>query len=74
MSAERDLPVGAMQLIDPLALPEPWCWVIWYWLHRHPERVFLPEPDERGTYLLSWDDLRDILVAAGVLSSICTML
>lgn len=55
--------------IDPMSLPDPWCWVIWHWLHHHPDRVFLPQLDAPDRYLLSWDDLRDVMVGAGLLSA-----
>ena len=61
--------VARVGLIDPWSLPDPWCCVVWHWLHHHPDRVFLPELDRPSQYLLSWDDLRDILVAAGILES-----
>lgn len=56
-----------MELLDPHTLPEPWALVVFYWLHHHPHRQFLPELEDPHRYLLSWDDLRDILVAGGVL-------
>lgn len=60
-------------LVNPMSFPDPWCWVVWYWLHHHPDKLFLPDLDEPGTYLLCWDDLRDILIAAGVLESKLTI-
>ena len=53
--------------IDPMALPEPWCWTVCYWMHHHPDRVFLPSLECPGTYRIDWDDLREILATAGVL-------
>lgn len=61
--------VGPIELLDPLSLQEPWRSVVWHWMHNHPTRVFLPELDSPAEYRLSWDDLRDILVVAGVLES-----
>ena len=60
---------GHIELLDPRSLPAPWRSVVWYWLHHHPDRLFLPQLDGSGEYRLSWDDLRDILIAAGVLDS-----
>jgi hypothetical protein len=57
------------ELLDPLALPAPWPLIVHYWLLHHPDRFFLPELGEPYRYLLTWDDLRDILIAGGVVDS-----
>lgn len=58
---------GTFELLDPMSLPDPWSAVVWHWVHHHPTRLFLPELDLPGEYRLTWDDLRDILIVAGVL-------
>lgn len=66
---EGALELGPTELLDPMTLPEPWLLIVHYWMHHHPHRTFLPELDAPHEYRLSWDDLRDILVAAGVVDS-----
>lgn len=56
-----------VEFLDLNSLPEPWCQIVSHWVHHHPDRIFLPELDCSGRYLLSWDDMRDILVTAGVI-------
>ena len=56
-----------IELLDPATLPAPWAEIVLHWVRYHPTRIFLPEPEDAATYLLSWDDLRDVLVAGGVL-------
>lgn len=56
-------------LLDPLSLPAPWPVIVHYWLLHHPDRFFLPELGEPWRYLLSWDDLRDVLIAGGVMAT-----
>ena len=62
-----------IELLDPMSLDEPWRSLVWHWLLHHPTHVFLPELDSPGEYRLSWDDLRDILVAASVIPSAMTV-
>lgn len=61
------LEISPIELVDPLTLPDPWPVIVYYWIHHHPDRFFLPEREEPYRFLLSWDDLRDILVAGGVI-------
>jgi hypothetical protein len=61
-----------IELVNPRSLPDPWSLVVFYWLHHHPERQFLPDL-ESGEYLLSWDDLRDILAVAGIMPASVSM-
>jgi hypothetical protein len=68
MAHEKVAMTGCVELVNPYSLPPPWNLVVCYWMHHHPNRTFLPELESPGEYRLSWDDLRDILVAASVLS------
>lgn len=69
MTQEHPVILEMLGGIDPMSLPAPWCWTVWYWMHHHPHRVFLPEVECPGVYRIDWDDLRDLLVTAGVLDS-----
>jgi hypothetical protein len=64
---------SSFELLDPLSLPAPWPLIVHYWLLHHPDRFFLPEPGEPCSYMLSWEDLRDVLIAGGVIASELTI-
>lgn len=66
---EDILQLGPVELLDPSTLPDPWRLVVFYWLFHHPHRTFLPVYEDPHQYRLSWDDLRDILVVAGVIEN-----
>ena len=54
--------------IDPLSLPDPFCWVVWTWMRHHPDMLFMPRLECPNPHSLDWDDLHAILVAAGILT------
>lgn len=62
--ATLEIPI---QCVDPMQLPEPWCWIVSYWIHHIPDRLFLPDLEDPTRWWLDWDDLQAIYTHAGVL-------